>query len=116
MLDTCSTNNVFNNCSLLGNIIACDIEDDLEMKSNGGSMTYCLKSSMTLFPLEVYYSEHSIGKIIYFFDLVRVPGLVITLDSCENFGFNVTYLGKIYHFLPYKKIFTTMTHVWNPGA
>ena len=102
LLDTCSTNNVFNNCSLLGKITSCNIKEDLEMKSNGGSMTYCLKSSMTLCPLEVYYSDHSIGNIISFFELIRVLGLVITLDSRENFGFNFTYLGKIYHFLPFE--------------
>ena len=28
--------------------------------------------------------------------------MVITLDSRKNFGFNVTYLGKIDHFLPFE--------------
>ena len=72
------------------------------MKGNSGSMTYCLKSRMIWFPLEVYYSEKSIGNIIYFFDLLRVLGMVITLDSCVKFGFNVTYFGKIYHFIPFE--------------
>ena len=87
---------------MLGDIIACDLAEDLEMKGNGGCMNYCLKSTMSLFPLSVHYNEKSIGNILSFFDLVRVPGLVITLDSRENYGFNVTYMGKMYHFLPYE--------------
>ena len=102
LLDTCSTNNVFNNCSLLGDIIACDIDEDLEMNTNGGSMTYCLRSTMKMFPLGVFYSEKSIGNIISFFHLVQVPGVVITLDSRVNYGFNVSYHGKLYHFLPFE--------------
>ena len=102
LLDTCSTNNVFNNCGMLGDIISCDLAEDLEMKGNGGCMTYCLKSTMMLFPLSAHYNEKSIGNILSFFDLVRVPRLVITFDSRENYGFNVTYLVKMYHFLPYE--------------
>ena len=102
LLDTCSTDNVFNTCSHLGSIIACDINEDLKMQSNGGSMTYGLKSTMKLFPLEVAYNEGSVGNIISFFHLIQVPGLVITLDNRVNYGFNVTYLGKFYHFLPFE--------------
>ena len=102
LLDTCSTSNVFNTCSYLGAIIACDIDDDLKMQSNGGSMTYGLKSTMKLFPLEVAYNEDSVGNIISFFRLIQVPGVVITLDSRINDGFNVTYLGKLYHFIPFE--------------
>ena len=101
LLDTCSTDNVFNTCSFLNDIVACDIDDDLKMQSNGGSMTYGLKSTMKLFPLEIAYNEHSVGNIISFFRLIQVPGLVITLDSRVNYGFNVTYKGKLYHFLPF---------------
>ena len=100
-LDTCFTDNVFNNCSVLGDIIACDVDDDLEMQCNGGSMTYGLKSTMKLFPLEVAYNENSVGNVISFFHLARVPGVVITLDSRVHYGFNVTYLGKLYRFLPF---------------
>ena len=100
-LDTCFTDNVFNNCSVLGDIVACEVDDDLEMQCNGGSMTYVLKSTMKLFPLEVAYNENSVGNVISFFHLARVPGVVITLDSRVHYGFNVTYLGKLYRFLPF---------------
>ena len=72
------------------------------MQSNGGSMTYGLKSTMNLFPLEVAYNDDSVGNIISFFRLIQVSGLVITLDNRVNYGFNVTYLGKLYHFLPFE--------------
>ena len=102
LLDTCSTDNVFNNCRFLKDIVACDVNDDLEMQSNGGSMTYGLKSTMKLFPLEVAYNENSVGNVISFFHLIQVPGMVITLDNRVNYGFNVTYQGKYYQFLPFE--------------
>ena len=97
--------NVFNNCIFLGEIIACDIDDDLETQCNSGSMIYGLKSTMKLFSLEVAYNENSVGDFIYFFHLVQDPGVVITLDSRVNYRFNVTYLGKIHRFLPFENSF-----------
>ena len=102
LLDTCSTDKVLNNCSMLGNIVPCDVNDDFNMEINGGSMVYCLKSTLKHFPLKVYYNEESVGNIISFLYLVKFPGVFITLDSRVNYGFNVTYLGQLYHFLPYE--------------
>ena len=101
LLDTCSTDNVFNNCSFLNDIVVCDDSDDLDMTSNGGSMNYFLKSTMKTFPLDVWYNESSIGNIISFFHLISVPNLVLTLDNREHFGFNVTYKGYFYQFFPF---------------
>ena len=102
LLDSCSTDTVFNNCSFLGDIIACDDADSLHLNSNGGgSMDYVLQSKMKLFPLDVYYNEHSLGNIISLFDLIKVKDILITLDSREGNGFNVVYDNKLYYFAPF---------------
>ena len=43
-LDSCSTDSVFNNCSFLHSLVACDDKEAITMKSNGGSLEYFLKS------------------------------------------------------------------------
>ena len=102
LLDSFSMDIVFNNCSFLGDIIACDDVDSLHLNSNGGgSMDYVLQSKMKLFPLDVYYNEHSLGNIISLFDLIKVRDIVITLDSREGNGFNVVYDNKLYYFAPF---------------
>ena len=54
LLDSCSTDNVFNNCRLLNQIVSCSDDDCLHMTANGGVMNFSLKSTMKLFPLEGY--------------------------------------------------------------
>ena len=103
LLDSCLTDYVFNGCSFLSEIVASDDKDALTMASNGnGCMTYYLKSFLKIFPLDVFYHEHSMANIISLFDLVQVKGLIITLNNRVGLGFNVTYKGKLYHFAPYK--------------
>ena len=103
LLDTCSTDSVFSNCSFLGDIVACDDSQALSLNSNGGGkLEYYLRSRMNLFPLDVFYNEYSVGNIISFFDLIQVDGILITLDSREGQGFNVIFEGKLYCFKPYE--------------
>ena len=102
LLDTCSIDYLFRNCRFRGDIVSCEDKDTLTLNSNGGGhLDYYLQSKMKLFPLNVFFNEHSIGNIISFFDLVKVPDIVITLDSRKGHDFNVVYEGKLYRFEPY---------------
>ena len=102
LLDSCSTNTVFNNCSFLQSIVACGDEDSLTMRSNGGSLDYYLKSTLKMFPLEVHFNENSMANIISLFDLINVPGVIITMDTRKDSGFNVTFGDKLYQFTPFE--------------
>jgi len=102
LLDSCSTDSVFNNCSFLHSIVACDDKEAITMKSNGGRLEYILKSTLKFFPLEVFNNEHSLANIISLFDFIRVPGIVVTLDSREDPGFSVMLDAKLYYFAPFK--------------
>jgi len=58
---------------------------------------------LKLFPLDVFYNEHSITNIIALFDLIkRVPGIIITLDSREDPSFSATFYTKLYYFAPFR--------------
>ena len=82
--------------------MACGDSDALSLNSNGGGkLDYYLQSKMNLFTLDVFYNEHSMGNIISFFDLIKVRGIIITLDSREGQGFNVDFEGKLYYFQPF---------------
>ena len=63
-------------------------EEAITMRSNGGSLEYYLKSTLKFFPLDVFYNEYSLANIISLFDLMRVPGIVIILDSRKDPGFS----------------------------
>jgi len=100
LLDICSTDSVSNNCSFLNSIVAG--EEAITMRSNGGSLEYYLKSTLKFFPLDVFYNEYSLANIISLFDLMRVPGIVITLDSRKEPGFSVIFDARLYYFAPFK--------------
>ena len=102
LLDSCSTDNVFNNGDMIGDIVGCTDDECLLMNANGGTMDYTLKSTLKMFPLPVYYNENSIANVISLFDLIQIDGIEITLDSKKAYGFNVVYGGKLYYFAPFE--------------
>ena len=77
-------------------------DDPITMKSNGGSLVYYLKSTLKFLPLDAFYNEYSLANIISLFDLMRVPGIVITLDSRKDPGLNVIFDGRLHYFAPFK--------------
>lgn len=102
ILDSGSTDTVFCSCNFLKDIIACTDEESLDLTSNsGGAMEYYLKSEMKIFPISVFYNEDSLANIISLFNLIKAPGVHIHMDSSIDYGFKVTYDGKIYHFKPF---------------
>ena len=57
LLDSCSTDSIFNNCGLLGDIVAGDDSDAIRLNSNGGGyMDAYLHSMLKMFPLKVFYN------------------------------------------------------------
>ena len=101
LLDSCSTNTVFNNCAFLNDIVACKDSDCLELRTNGGRMIYYLTSKVKMFPINCHYNEHSMANIISLFQLMNIDDIVITLDNRIGTGFKVIYGNKLYRFLPY---------------
>ena len=102
ILDSASTNSVFKTCKFLNDIVARDDEECMNLISNGGgSMGYYLKSTIKMFPLEVFYDEKSLSNIMLLFDFVKVPEIIVTMDNRKDYGFNVFYNNKAYHIAPF---------------
>ena len=102
LLDSCSTNNVFNNCKLLKHIVGCTDEECLHLTANDSSTVYSLISSMKIFPLRVHFNKNSLANVISLFDLIKVEGIHITMDNKNNYGFHITFQGKLYYFSPFE--------------
>ncbi len=64
-------------------------------------MDYVLKSTMKMFPLEVYYNELSLTNIISLSDLILAKRVHISMDSSKDNGLHVNYKGLEYCFAPF---------------
>ena len=98
LLDTCSTNSVFNSSKFLKEIVVCSEDKNLTIFLNGGKQEYFLKSQMKLFPIAVNYNEESITNILSLKDLLNVDGLQVTMDSLKEKALVVTYNKFSYKF------------------
>ena len=81
LLDTCLTDNVCRDISLLKDVRECDENEMLEVITNGGHMTYKMLGTMKLFPVVSYYNKNSLADIVLMKKLSEVEGMKITMDT-----------------------------------
>ena len=82
LLDTCSTDSVFNNPALLTNIHKCKRNDILKIVSNGGgSVTYDTIGDFGLIPMPVYYNKNSLANVLSFKQVAALDGVHITVNT-----------------------------------
>ena len=98
LLDTCSTDSVFNNKSFLSNIQNCDNGDGLHIVSNGGSMTYNSTATFDLFDMPVYYNEDSIANVLSFGQVAGLAGVRVLFDTDVRRSIVVIIGGHTYDF------------------
>ena len=99
LLDTCSTDNVCRDISLLKDVKECDEDEVLEVIANGGRMTYKTLGTMKLFPMVSYFNKSSLANIISMKKLSEVEGIRITMDSQVEKSIKVTTKeGQVYVF------------------
>ena len=87
LLDSCSTDCVFKDPSIVSNIVKCAPEDELEMRTNGGSVTYKHTGHFKYLPLKVYFNNKSIANILSLKHVMSIPGAEIKMENGPNPSF-----------------------------
>ena len=60
LLDTCSTDNVINNETLVKNIRPCKKGEEIKMVTNGENMDFNKEADLLMLPIKVYFNKDSI--------------------------------------------------------
>jgi len=82
LLDTCSTDSVFNNNTFLSKISKCKDNDVLNIVSNGGgAVSYDTTGCFDLLSMPVYYNKNSLANVLSFKQVTALNGVRITLDT-----------------------------------
>jgi len=82
LLDTCSTNSVFNNDIFLTNVKRCKDDDVLHIVSNdGGSFTYDTIGHFGLLDMPIYYNKDSLANVLSFKQVAALDNVKFTLDT-----------------------------------
>jgi hypothetical protein len=77
LLDSCSTDNVYNNLELLTNVRKCSEDEKLFIVENGGNMIFDAVGKIKVLTVESYYNKNSLTNIISLKKLVEVEGISI---------------------------------------
>ena len=82
LLDTCSTDSVFNNNAFLTDITKCEDSDILHIVSNGGgAVTYDTTGFFELLGMQIHYNKNSLANVLSFKQVAALDGVKITLDT-----------------------------------
>ena len=99
LLDTCSTDNVCKDITLLVGARQCNEDEVLNVIANGGNMTYNTIGTMKLFPIEAYYNKDSLANIVSMRKLSELDGVRIAMDTEKEKSIKVTTKeGKVFIF------------------
>ena len=81
LLDTCATNSVSNNTSLVKYIVAFKQHERLKFSKNVGLISFDKKSTLKLLPMKVHFNKKSMADILSFKEVADIPGVRITTDT-----------------------------------
>ena len=98
LLDSCSTDCVFNDHSLLSNISPCSQQDKLKIYTNGGSLTYDHIGVFKYLPLTSYYNPDSIANILSLKDVLALDHCQVSIDQGPRPAFVLTFDGRTIRF------------------
>ena len=92
LLDTCSTDSVFNNSVFLSSIVKCKDDDVLNIVSNGGgSVQYDTIGDFNLLPMPIYYTKNSMANVLSFGQVAALDGVRITMNTSIDNSILVHY-------------------------
>ena len=81
LLDTCSSNNVVNNESLIECKRSCNEDEILKIHTNGGSLTFEEIGKMKYLPMSAYYNARSITNVLSLKAVDDINGLYVTMNT-----------------------------------
>ena len=84
LLDTCATNSVSNNTTLVTDIVACKKYERLTVSTNGGLISFDKKSTLKLLPMKVHFNQNYMATILSFKELADILGVIITTDTKQE--------------------------------
>ena len=99
LLDTCATNSVSNNTTLVTDIVACKKYERLTVSTNGGLISFDKKSTLKLLPMKVHFNQNYMATILSFKELVDILGVIIATDTKQERAMTVSLgNGKTFKF------------------
>ena len=81
LLDTCSTDNVLNDISLVNNIRGCYEDKELTVHTNGGKLSFAEIGDFKYLPLRVYYNSESIANVLSLKAVSEMNGYHIEMNT-----------------------------------
>ena len=81
LLDTCSTDSVFANLSMVTNHRNCRNDEILRIHTNGGTQTFHQLGDLKFLPLKVHVNEKSMANILSLKDVAALDEVRVTMDS-----------------------------------
>ena len=81
LLDTCSTNNVVHDSSLLTDTKKCSKNKEMKVHTNGGSLRYDTLGSFKYLPIICYHNEKSIANVLSLKNVSDIPRCNIYMDT-----------------------------------
>ena len=94
LLDSCSTDSVFRDQTIISDLRKCFPNDELKMHTNGGSITYKHIGTFKHLPLQVYHNNDSIANILSLTDVMNIPGLTVRIKKDPVPSFVLKYQGN----------------------
>ena len=92
ILDTCSTDSVFNNSVFLSIIVKCKDDEVLNIVSNGGgSVQYDTIGDFNLLPMPIYYDKNSMANVLSFGQVAALDDVRITMSTSIDNSILVHY-------------------------
>jgi len=89
LLDTCSTDNVINDVTLVQNMRKCGFDETLTIHTNGGELTYREIGDFKFLPIEVFYNPKSIANVLSLKAVDNVKGFHIEMNTSVDPFINV---------------------------
>ena len=98
LLDTCSTDNVVHDHTLLIEREKCSKNQEMKIYTNGGSLNYDMSGSLKYLPIRCYYNNQSIANVLSLKYISDIPGCRIYMDTQVGPEIYVSYQGATLKF------------------
>ena len=84
LLDTCSTDNILHDISLMMNSKKYSRDEEIKIHTNGGSLNYDIVGVFKYLPIKCYYNMKSITNVLSLKSVSNVPGCNIHMDTSNG--------------------------------
>ena len=91
LLDTCSTDNVLHNFSLVTDIKKCTKNEEMKIHTNGGSLSYNTIGKFKYLPIKCYFNSDSIANVLSLESVTDIQGYEVSMDTNDSSEIHVEY-------------------------